>query len=948
MGQVYRAKHLKLGRHVAIKVLPPEVASDPNRLRRFEHEARTASSLNHPAIVTIHDIGVHEGTTYIAMELVEGRTLRERIMEGPLPVSEAVAIAIQVAEGLAKAHAAGVTHRDLKPENVMLTDDGRVKILDFGLARSTTIPGPDGGSEVATMTKVTAEGVLLGTLHYMSPEQAAAGAVDHRSDQFSLGVVLYELLCGRRPFEGPSRATVISAILRDEPRSLTELQPGIPKKIERIVRRCLEKEPDERYPSVQELHRELLRYQERSKVFRGRRVAAALILAAVALAIVAFLLRYQAETNRRIWGAQQLAEIERLTDAGEFAAAFALAHDVEQVLPSEPALANLSPKFSSVVPIGSDPPGARVYRRRIDAPEEEWELLGVTPLDGVRFIRGAGYRLRLDADGYRTVELLQTALYTELPALRNLQHLNPVKLDPEDVLPEDMLRVPGFEVGGISYGDYFIDRHEVTNREYKKFLEAGGYRNRGYWTHRFSRNGIEITWDEAMLELKDQTGRPGPSAWQLGTYPEGQADHPVGGVSWYEAAAFSRFAGKELPTSEHWEQANRFFREDGWMNVPRSNFGGRHSRPVGANGALNSFGIHDLLGNVREWCENESGSGRATRGGAWTDGTFHGGWIIPKSPFDRDATHGFRLVRTFDDEEKLALLRKPVSYTRVRDYRREKPVSDAEYEIFLRLYGYEPIPLDALVEASETFPHWIREKVTFDLPYGERGGAYLYLPRDSMRPLSSVIYWPGSFFADTRSIGDVEEVRFDFLVKGGRAVALPIFKGTLDRDPEGAITAMTTAAADISQLGYRDLLVQWVKDVSRTIDYLETREDLDSAKIGYVGFSWGGLTAPIVLAVEPRIKVGVLDTGGFWNREALPEADALHFAPRVRSPVLMINGAHDIVFPLETAQKPLFDLLGTAAADKRHYLSQASHVVPRNELIRETLDWLDRYLGPSQ
>jgi dienelactone hydrolase len=941
MGQVYRAKHLKLGRHVAIKVLPPEVASDPNRLRRFEHEARTASSLNHPAIVTIHDIGEHEGTTYIAMELVEGRTLRERMVEGPLPVSQAVAIAAQVAEGLAKAHAAGVTHPT--SSQAMLTHDGRVKILDFGLAKSTAILEP----EVTTMTRATADGVLLGTLHYMSPEQAAGGAVDHRSDQFSLGVVLYELLCGRRPFEGSSQATVISAILRDEPRSLSGLRPGLPKRIERIVRRCLEKDPEKRHASAQELHRELLRYQERSKVFRGRRVAAALLPAAVALAILAFILRFQAETNRRIWGAQQLAEIERLADAGEFAAAFALAHDVERVLPSDPTLANLWPKFSSVVPIGSDPPGARVHRRRIDAPEEEWELLGVTPLDDLRFIRGAGYRLRLDADGYRTVELLQTALYTELPALRDLQHLNPVKLDPEDVLPEDMLRVPGFQVGGISYGDYFMDRHEVTNREYKKFLEAGGYRNREYWIHRFLRNGIEITWDEAMLELKDQTGRPGPSTWQLGTYPEGQADHPVGGVSWYEAAAFARFAGKELPTNEHWQQAQRFVREDGWMNVPRSNFGGRHSRPVGANGAMNAFGIYDLVGNVREWCYNEAGSGRATRGGAWADGTFHAEWIIPRSPFERDPTHGFRLARTFDDEEKLALLRKPVSPTSVRDYRREKPVSDAEYEIFRRLYAYEPTRLNALVETSETFPHWIREKVAFDLPYGERGGAYLYLPKDAMRPLPSVIYWPGSFFADAKSIGDELEGHFDFLVKGGRAVALPIFKGALDRDPEGAITAWMTTATDISQLAYRDLLVQWVKDVSRTIDYLGTREDLDPEKIGYFGFSWGGFTAPIVLAVEPRIKVGVLNVGGFWNGEFLPEADAFHFAPRVRSPVLMINGEHDIVFPLETAQKPLFDLLGPAPADKRHYVSQASHIVPRNELIRETLDWLDRHLGPT-
>jgi dienelactone hydrolase len=675
-------------------------------------------------------------------------------------------------------------------------------------------------------------------------------------------------------------------------------------------------------------------------------LVAVLVSAAVALAVaVTVLLRARAE-SRRVWAAQQLAETERLADAGEFAAAFALARELERVIPADATLAGLWPKFSVAVPIRSDPPGARVYRGPIGAAAQDWELLGVTPLDGVRFVRGAGYYLRLEADGHRTVELLQSALQ-RVPRPGASAPIDPVKLDPESRLPETMVRIPGFTLAGVKYADYFMDRYEVTNREYKAFVDAGGYANRTYWSHPLLKGQAEIAWADAMALFKDETGRAGPRTWRLGTYPDGQADHPVGGVSWYEAAAYARFVGKELPTTRHWAEALRFLREDSWIVVPRSNFGGSGPRPVGKAGALNAFGLYDIVGNVREWCFNEVGSGRATRGGAWTDDAFHAGWIIQKDPFDRDATHGFRLVRTFDDAATLGRLRQPAAATEWRDYRKEKPVSESEFAIFRRLYEYEKRAPNAVVEATDGFEHWVREKVAFDLPYGgERGGAYLFLPRNTQRPLQIVVYWPHGGFPALKSIDDEFLTTLNFLVRGGRAVAVPIFKGTLHRNPKGTVTGATTIGEGIGPLAFRDLQIEWVKDLSRTIDYLQTRDDLNVEKLAYYGLSWGSFTAPIVLAVEPRIKAAVLNVGGFWNARFLPEVDPLNFAPRVRVPVLMINGEHDIVFPLETGQKPMFDLLGTAPAHKRHYTTPASHIVPRNELIRETLDWLDRYLGP--
>ncbi len=257
MGEVYRAKDLKLGRDVAIKVLPKEFASDPERLRRFEQEARAASALNHPNIITIHDIGEQDGTHYIAMELVEGKTLRQVLEDGPVPTTKMLDFASQVGQGLAKAHAAGIVHRDLKPDNLMVTNDGFVKILDFGLVKLSSQPSnPD--SQMATMSKMrTQEGVILGTVQYMSPEQAVGRTVDFRSDQFSFGSILYEIATGKRAFERESFAQTLTAIIENDPEPATALNPNLPKHLGVILKRCLAKDPSERYESTHELASEV-------------------------------------------------------------------------------------------------------------------------------------------------------------------------------------------------------------------------------------------------------------------------------------------------------------------------------------------------------------------------------------------------------------------------------------------------------------------------------------------------------------------------------------------------------------------------------------------------------------------------------------------------------------------------------------------------------------------
>jgi serine/threonine protein kinase/Tol biopolymer transport system component len=257
MGEVYRAKDPRLGREVAIKVLPASFSQDADRLRRFEQEARSASALNHPNIITIHDIGSSDSTLYIAMEFVDGQSLRQLMASGPMPTKKLLDVGVQIAEGLAKAHAAGIVHRDLKPENVMVSKDGFVKLLDFGLAKLFVAPSEQSSGAPTIVQQETQPGTVMGTVGYMSPEQASGRPVDFRSDQFSLGSILYEMATGRRAFQKDTGAETLSAIIRDEPDPVERVNPQTPAPLRWIVDRCLAKDADERYASTKDLAREL-------------------------------------------------------------------------------------------------------------------------------------------------------------------------------------------------------------------------------------------------------------------------------------------------------------------------------------------------------------------------------------------------------------------------------------------------------------------------------------------------------------------------------------------------------------------------------------------------------------------------------------------------------------------------------------------------------------------
>jgi eukaryotic-like serine/threonine-protein kinase len=366
MGEVYRARDTRLGREVAIKVLPEALSADRDRLARFEQEARSASALNHPNIVTIHDVGQADSTTYIAMELVEGKSVGELIAAGPIPARRLLALATQVAEGLAKAHGSGIVHRDLKPENLMVSDDGFVKILDFGLAKLVADP-TEALSKAPTMARPrTRSGTVLGTVGYMSPEQAAGQPLDFQSDQFSFGAILYEMATGKRAFQRETAVDTLSAILHDEPEPIASLAPRTPSPLRWIVERCLAKDSRERYASTVDLARELASVREHISELSGGEAALSpgtrprkRELLALAAAAGALLLGVAAGLllSGRKTAPLEPRPLARLT--------MTFPAEVSPVLEQAPVFA-LSPDGSRLVYAGHGPQERRLYVRAMD------------------------------------------------------------------------------------------------------------------------------------------------------------------------------------------------------------------------------------------------------------------------------------------------------------------------------------------------------------------------------------------------------------------------------------------------------------------------------------------------------------------------------------------------------------------------------------------------------
>jgi formylglycine-generating enzyme required for sulfatase activity/dienelactone hydrolase len=581
-------------------------------------------------------------------------------------------------------------------------------------------------------------------------------------------------------------------------------------------------------------------------------------------------------------------------------------------------------------------------------------------MEDVRFPVGFS-RIKAEKQGYQTVydattsDQMSTRLYM---------------LDEVNTIPDEMVHIPSVEIlinlnlpkypdfRSAIISDFLIDRYEVTNKDYKKFVDDGGYQKEQYWKHPFIKDGKILSWKEAMSLFVDNTGRNGPSTWEVGDYPEGEANFPVGGISWYEAAAYAEFVGKSLPTVFHWRRAAGL---DIRQRIPRltfhldlamgtsykilqSNFSSQGPAPVGTYQGMTSFGAFDMAGNVREWCWNQSDQSeqRLICGGGWNDPPFmFSRSIYMQSPFDRSQTNGFRCVTHLHADESLDVLRSQIKPYEYRDFRSEKPASDQEFEIYKRMFAYDKTDLNAEIESEDrTNEDWIRQKISYNAAYeDERITAYMFLPKDISPPYQVVIYFPG--YSVTRMLSSASLLNMhmiDFVVRDGRAVIYPVYKGTYERRFE--------TGPRPGLIENREFTIKLFKDLSRSIDYLESRSDINATRLAYLGLSWGGQLGPLMVALEDRIKTCVLVVAGLSGSKRLPEVDGFTYVSRVKIPTLMLNGKYDDTFPYETSQKPMFDLLGTSSEHKSFNFYESGHFVPRNQLIKETLDWLDRYLGP--
>jgi formylglycine-generating enzyme required for sulfatase activity/dienelactone hydrolase len=650
------------------------------------------------------------------------------------------------------------------------------------------------------------------------------------------------------------------------------------------------------------------------------------------------------------WARQEaLPEIERLVEDinifGEGVkpwAASELATQAAKYIPDDPLLARLWPRFARYVKIYSDPPGASVYARPYANPNADWRSLGQTPIDSIRLPVGFS-RMKLEMEGFRTVD----DVFNNVVFFSNVHNYT---LPESRSLAEEMVLVQGgtffLDLPGLGHldaqrvGDFLMDRYEVTNKAYKRFVGSNGYEKQEYWKYPFVKDGTTLSWEAAMARFTDKTGRPGPATWEVGDYPEGEDDYPVTGVSWYEAAAFAEFVGKSLPTIYHWNSVALM-----WASseiVPLSNLTGDGPVPVGNRQAMNRFGTYDLAGNVREWCWNESSRGgqRFILGGGWDDPGWAFNDAFARPPFDRSPTNGFRCIKYLEANENQAALAQTIELV-FRDYFIEEPVSDESFALFLRQYAYDKTPLNAEIEYEREEADWIRQKITFDAAYGnERMMAYLFLPKHATPPYQTVVYFPGSTAIYSRSSETSLEFLIEFLPRDGRAVMYPIYKSTYERGDD-----LKSDYQNETNF-YKEHVIMWVRDLSRSIDYLETRDEIDTDKLAYYGGSWGGLLGPIMLAVENRIKVAVLRGAGLVFESVLPEADPFNYLPRVKAPVLMLNGRYDFFLPVETSQRPFFERLGTPEKHKVLRRYDSGHGVPRAARIKETLAWLDRYLGP--
>jgi formylglycine-generating enzyme required for sulfatase activity len=658
MATVYLAQDLKHNRNVALKVLRPELAAALGG-ERFLREIEIAAQIEHPHVLTLIDSGDAGGILYYVMPFVKGDSLRDRIgREGKLPIGDTIRLLRDVADGLAEAHRQGLVHRDVKPDNVMISGKHAL-VTDFGVAKALT--------SATGAQALTTAGVSLGTPSYMSPEQAAAEEVDHRTDIYALGVMGYELLAGTPPFVGPSIQAVLLAQMATDPEPVTDHRPDTPPALAQLIMKCLAKNPDDRWQTTDEVLQQLeamatpsggvpsVRFEAQSFLKRSPRrlLGRAMIAVPIVLAAGGLLLVQQS----RAGAIRELAaQLQPAADSGRWEEVYTSLRAADVPL-SARGLGDIAAAVGGRITLETEPPGALVTLTRVSATSDTAGIaFNASPIRNHLAVAG-DYIAQAQMAGYEDLSfLIQVPAGDTVTVRRTLVN--------ESWDAEGMVLVEaGFVMGPVA-DDYagreipafLIDRYEVTNEAFMAFVADGGYRDRAFWPDTLLLRGESLPFETAVQTFVDRTGLPGPRTWTGGTFAGDRARHPVAGVSWYEAAAYARWAGRQLPTMPQWWRAalGDVDRPYPWGSDfttldERANFSMTATTPVDRFSAgMSPYGAHDMAGNVREWLAGDPGAARYPAiGGSWQDPSY----MFSTPNIDRFAPGfmseavGFRLVK---------------------------------------------------------------------------------------------------------------------------------------------------------------------------------------------------------------------------------------------------------------------------------------------------------------
>ncbi|MBL7113840.1 MAG: SUMF1/EgtB/PvdO family nonheme iron enzyme [Bacteroidales bacterium] len=612
--------------------------------------------------------------------------------------------------------------------------------------------------------------------------------------------------------------------------------------------------------------------------------------------------------------------------------------ELRKILKNNPEFIQTWNEITDPFAIITQPGGAMVYGKPYSKPDTSWYLLGKTPLWDKPFPKGLT-RIKIEKPDYQTQYDLVTNFFHSQFEGDTLKY----RLYKENELPGEMVYVPGFNgnywqtpyLPQQDAGEFWIDRYEVTNSQYKTFMDSEGYSNPEYWQAPFVEGDDSLYFQEAVERFKDQTGWYGPAFWELGEFPKGEDELPVSGISWYEAAAYARFVEKELPSIYHWRK----------LSVPLfapeivcfGNFDNKGLAKVGTYNSLTRYGTYDLPGNVSEWIFNSSGNDRFIIGGNYKEPTYWYTMKLTVSPWTRNELVGFRCMRYIDDSLKKQLTTN-INQPR-RDYSNLEPVSDEIFQVYKELFYYKKTEQNPVRISKDQTENWIHDIISVEVPYEDLPmQIHIYLPLNSNPPFQSILFFPGLGAHNSNTIKDMSiGSNLNFWLKNGRAVIWPVYYSTFGRGSHNKSNVNSWKQT------YRNIIT----DVHVVCDYLETRNDIDSEKIAFSGFSWGGGIAPYILATEERIKLGIVALFGVQSidKYMFKEFDQIDYLPRVKIPMLLLGGKFDFDYTMEQ-QKAFYDLLGTPEGDKKWIVYESTHYIPRKDLINESVSWLDNYFGP--